>query len=86
MRSSSVYDYRVINKTHMSDFVDFDQLLEHLADDPEINAEVDANNAMWDEEAAASMEMTVDEFHKWLAIDKTQPIAIIQNERMCNAS
>ena len=86
MRSSSVYDYRVINKTHMSDFVDLDQLLEDLAKDPEFIAEVDANNAMWDEEAAASMEMTVDEFHKWLAIDKTQPIDIIQNERMCNAS
>ena len=83
MRFSSVYDYRVINKTHMTDL---DQLLEDLVKDPEFIAEVDANNAMWDEEAAASMEMTVDEFHKWLAIDKTQPIDIIQNERMCNAS
>ena len=65
---------------------DLDQLLEDLVKDPDFIAEVDANNAMWDEEAAASMEMTVDEFHKWLAIDKTQPIDIIQNERMCNAS
>lgn len=64
----------------------WEETIEQMSNDPEFIAEVEKQNALWDEAAAAALEMTVDELHKWLAIDKTQPIAIIQNERVCNAS
>lgn len=44
----------------------FDDLIEGMSNDPEFIAACEENNRQWDEEAAAELEVTVDELHRML--------------------
>ena len=44
----------------------FDDLIEQMANDPMFIQACEENNRMWDEEAAAELEVTVDELHHML--------------------
>ena len=46
----------------------FDDLIEGMSNDPEFIAACEENNRQWDEEAAAELEVTVDELHQMLAL------------------
>ena len=51
----------------MPDFtLEFDQIIEGMSNDPEFIAACEENNRQWDEEAAAELEVTVDELHRML--------------------
>ena len=51
----------------MPDFtLEFDQIIEEMCNDPEFIAACEENNRQWDEEAAAELEVTVDELHTWM--------------------
>ena len=47
----------------------FDNLIEEMCNDPMFIKQCEENNRMWDEEAAAELEVTVDELHTMLGID-----------------
>ena len=53
----------------MNDSLIFEQLVEQMCEDPMFIMQCEANNRMWDEEAAAELEVTVDELHTMLGID-----------------
>jgi hypothetical protein len=63
---------RILNENGMSAFSDmsltFDDIVEGMCSDPEFVAECERNNREWDEQAAAELEMTVDELHTHLGI------------------
>ena len=44
----------------------FDDLIEEMCNDPMFIKQCEENNRMWDEEAAAELEVTVDELHHML--------------------
>tara|TARA_A100001035_G_scaffold6386_1_gene4559 strand:- start:154 stop:327 length:174 start_codon:yes stop_codon:yes gene_type:complete len=44
----------------------FDDLIEEMCNDPMFIKQCEENNRMWDEEAAAELEVTVDELHRML--------------------
>ena len=46
----------------------FEQLVEQMCEDPMFIQQCEANNRMRDEEAAAELEVTVDELHQMLGI------------------
>ena len=46
----------------------FEDLIEDMCNDPEFIAACEENNRQWDEEAAAELEVTVDELHQMLAL------------------
>ena len=46
----------------------FEKLVEQMCEDPMFIQQCEANNRMWDEEAAAELEVTVDELHRMLHI------------------
>jgi len=46
----------------------FEQLIEQMCEDPMFIKQCEENNRMWDEEAAAELEVTVDELHHMLGI------------------
>ena len=46
----------------------FDNLIEEMCNDPMFIKQCEENNRMWDEEAAAELEVTVDELHTMLGI------------------
>lgn len=46
----------------------FDDIVEGMANDPEFIEQCERNNREWDEEAAAELEMTVDELHQFLGV------------------
>jgi hypothetical protein len=46
----------------------FDDIVEGMANDPEFIEQCERNNREWDEEAAAELEMTVDELHHFLGV------------------
>ena len=51
----------------MPDFtLEFDQIIEEMCNDPVFIAACEENNRQWDEEAAAELEVTVDELHHML--------------------
>ena len=50
------------------DTISFEDMIEQLCADPEIVAECEENNRKWDEEAAAELEITVDELLERLGI------------------
>ena len=50
----------------MNDSLTFEQLVEQMCEDPMFIMQCEANNRMWDEEAAAELEVTVDELHRML--------------------
>ena len=52
----------------MNDSLTFEQLVEQMCEDPMFIMQCEANNRMWDEEAAAELEVTVDELHTMLGI------------------
>ena len=54
-----------MNSTEMS--FTFDDLIEGMLSDPEFVAQCERNNREWDEQAAAELEMTVDELHEFMA-------------------
>lgn len=47
-------------------FADF---IEEMSNDPVFIKQCEENNRMWDEEAAAELEITVDELHAMLGIE-----------------
>lgn len=49
----------------------FDDLIEEMSNDPEFIAACEENNRQWDEEAAAELEVTVDELHQMLALGRS---------------
>ena len=53
----------------MNDSLTFDQLIEEMCNDPVFVKQCEENNRMWDEEAAAELEVTVDELQTMLGID-----------------
>ena len=53
----------------MTDSLTFEQLVEMMTSDPMFIKQCEENNRMWDEEAAAELEVTVDELHTMLGID-----------------
>ena len=46
----------------------FDDIIEDICEDPQFIADVERNNREWDEEAAAELEMTIDELHQFLGV------------------
>ncbi len=46
----------------------FDDLIEEMCNDPMFIQQCEANNRNWDEEAAAELEVTVDELHRMMHI------------------
>tara|TARA_Y100000004_G_scaffold175183_1_gene214546 strand:+ start:96 stop:263 length:168 start_codon:yes stop_codon:yes gene_type:complete len=52
----------------MNDSLTFDDLIEGMASDPVFIKQCEENNRKWDEEAAAELEVTVDELHIMLGI------------------
>ena len=50
----------------MNDSMTFEKLIEEMCEDPMFIMQCEANNRMWDEEAAAELEVTVDELHRML--------------------
>ena len=46
----------------------FDDIVEDMCNDPEFIEECERNNTEWDEEAAAELQMTVDELHQFLGV------------------
>lgn len=52
----------------MNDSLTFEQLIEEMCNDPVFVKQCEENNRMWDEEAAADLEVTVDELHTMLGI------------------
>jgi hypothetical protein len=44
----------------------FDDLIEEMCNDPMFIQQCEANNRNWDEEAAAELEVTVDELHRMI--------------------
>ena len=54
-----------MNSTEMS--FTFDDLIEGMLSDPEFVAQCERNNREWDEQAAAELEMTVDELYEFMA-------------------
>jgi hypothetical protein len=50
----------------------FDDLIEGMLSDPEFVAQCERNNREWDEQAAAELEMTVDEFVEMMEMRKLQ--------------
>ncbi len=52
----------------MNDSLTFDDLIEGMASDPVFIKQCEENNRKWDEEAAAELEVTVDELHTMLGI------------------
>ena len=46
----------------------FDDLIEEMCNDPMFIQQCEANNRSWDEEAAAELEVTVDELHRMMHI------------------
>ena len=63
---------RILNENDMSAFsgasLTFDDLIAGMCEDPEFIAQCERNNRLWDEQAAAELEMTVDELHTALGI------------------
>jgi hypothetical protein len=63
---------RILNENGMSSFTDmsltFDDIVEGMCKDPEFIEQCERNNREWDEEAAAELEMTVDELHHFLEV------------------
>lgn len=59
---------RILNENGMSAFsLTFDDIVEGMLSDPEFVAQCERNNREWDEQAAAELEMTVDELHEFMA-------------------
>ncbi len=52
----------------MNDTLTFEDLIDMMASDPQFIKQCEENNRMWDEEAAAELEVTVDELHRMLHI------------------
>ena len=52
----------------MNDSLTFEQLIEEMCNDPVFVKQCEENYRMWDEEAAAELEVTVDELHQMLGI------------------
>ena len=52
----------------MNDTLTFEDLIDMMASDPEFIKQCEENNRKWDEEAAAELEVTVDELHRMLHI------------------
>ena len=52
----------------MNDSLTFDELIESMCNDPEFVAQCEENNRKWDEEAAAELNVTVDDLHVWLGL------------------
>ena len=52
----------------MNDSLTFEELVEQMCEDPMFIMQCEANNRQWDEEAAAELEVTVDELHTMLGI------------------
>lgn len=52
----------------MNDSLTFETIIEEMCSDPMFIMQCEANNRMWDEEAAAELEVTVDELHQMLGI------------------
>ena len=50
----------------MNDSLTFEELVEQMCEDPMFIMQCEANNRQWDEEAAAELEVTVDELHRML--------------------
>ena len=48
--------------------INFEKTVELMCSDPMFIMQCEANNRMWDEEAAAELEVTVDELHQMLGI------------------
>ena len=48
--------------------INFEKTIELMCSDPMFIMQCEANNRMWDEEAAAELEVTVDELHTMLGI------------------
>ena len=46
----------------------FDEIVAGMCEDPEFIAQCERNNRLWDEQAAAELEMTLDELHTALGI------------------
>ena len=46
----------------------FEDLIEEMCNDPMFIQQCEANNRNWDEEAAAELEVTVDELHRMMHI------------------
>ena len=55
--------------SEMNDSLTFEKMIEEMCEDPMFIMQCEANNRMWDEEAAAELEVTVDELHQMLGID-----------------
>ena len=54
--------------SEMNDSLTFEKMIEEMCEDPMFIMQCEANNRMWDEEAAAELEVTVDELHQMLGI------------------
>ena len=52
----------------MNDSLTFEKMIEEMCEDPMFIMQCEANNRQWDEEAAAELEVTVDELHRMLHI------------------
>ena len=52
----------------MNETLTFEDIIEGMASDPEFIKQCEENNRMWDEEAAAHLEVTVDQLHRMLHI------------------
>ena len=48
----------------MNDSLTFEDLIEEMCNDPMFIKQCEENNRNWDEEAAAELEVTVDELHR----------------------
>jgi len=52
----------------MNDSLTFEELIAEMCEDPMFIMQCEANNRMWDVQAAAELEVTVDELHQMLGI------------------
>ena len=73
MTSTLKHTLALITLLFTADLMDFsmtfEKLVEEMCEDPMFIMQCEANNRMWDEEAAAELEVTVDELHRMLGID-----------------
>ena len=73
MTSTLKHTLALITLLFTADLMDFsmtfEKLIEEMCEDPMFIMQCEANNRMWDEEAAAELEVTVDELHQMLGID-----------------
>ena len=72
MTSTSKHTLALITLLFIADPMDFsmtfEKLVEQMCEDPMFIQQCEANNRNWDEEAAAELEVTVDELHRMLHI------------------